>query len=60
MYFIVYSILTSTVTIIAKSNNISFVNQTITVNEGAIVKFALFTTLLSLGGLPPFIGFLPK
>nr|URX52942.1 NADH dehydrogenase subunit 2 [Glyptotermes sp. 6 AB-2022a]URX52968.1 NADH dehydrogenase subunit 2 [Glyptotermes sp. 6 AB-2022a] len=60
MYFMVYSMLTSTVTIIAKSNNISFVNQTMTVNEGAMVKFALFTTLLSLGGLPPFMGFLPK
>nr|AIY62153.1 NADH dehydrogenase subunit 2 [Glyptotermes sp. B TB-2014] len=60
MYFTVYSLLTSTVTSIAKSYNISFVNQTMMVNKEATVKFMLFTTLMSLGGLPPFIGFLPK
>nr|URX53358.1 NADH dehydrogenase subunit 2 [Glyptotermes fuscus] len=60
MYFAVYSLLTSTVTTIAKSFNISFVNQTMMVNKEATVKFMLFTTLMSLGGLPPFIGFLPK
>nr|UQJ75235.1 NADH dehydrogenase subunit 2 [Glyptotermes sp.] len=60
LYFAVYSLLTLTVTTIAKSYNISFVNQTMIVNKSATVKFMLFTTLLSLGGLPPFIGFLPK
>jgi NADH-ubiquinone oxidoreductase chain 2 len=60
MYFIIYSLLTSSVVTIAKSYNISFVNQTITVNKRKATKFLLFTTLLSLGGLPPFIGFLPK
>nr|URX54487.1 NADH dehydrogenase subunit 2 [Glyptotermes sp. 18 AB-2022a] len=60
MYFMVYSMLTSTVVTIAKSNNISLVNQTMTTSKSATMKFVLFTTLLSLGGLPPFIGFLPK
>nr|URX54006.1 NADH dehydrogenase subunit 2 [Glyptotermes sp. 14 AB-2022a] len=60
MYFAAYSLLTSTVTFIAKSYNISFVNQTMMVNKKAETKFTLFMTLLSLGGLPPFIGFLPK
>nr|URX54136.1 NADH dehydrogenase subunit 2 [Glyptotermes sp. 15 AB-2022a] len=60
MYFMVYSLLTSAVTSIAKSYNISFVNQAMMVNKEATVKFMLFTTLMSLGGLPPFIGFLPK
>nr|AIY62140.1 NADH dehydrogenase subunit 2 [Glyptotermes sp. C TB-2014] len=60
MYFMIYSLLTSTVTMIAKSHNISFVNQTMTMNKSIVLKFILFTTLLSLGGLPPFIGFLPK
>nr|URX52864.1 NADH dehydrogenase subunit 2 [Glyptotermes sp. 2 AB-2022a] len=60
MYFMIYSLLTSTVTVVAKSFNISFVNQTNLVNKSAAIKFLLFTTLLSLGGLPPFIGFLPK
>nr|AIY61581.1 NADH dehydrogenase subunit 2 [Glyptotermes satsumensis] len=60
LYFTVYSLLTSIVTFIAKSHNISFVNQSMTMNKSAALKFMLFTTLLSLGGLPPFIGFLPK
>nr|URX54500.1 NADH dehydrogenase subunit 2 [Glyptotermes sp. 19 AB-2022a] len=60
MYFTVYSLLTTTVVTTAKSYNISFVNQTMTVNKYPTAKFMLFTTLLSLGGLPPFIGFLPK
>nr|QWL25008.1 NADH dehydrogenase subunit 2 [Cryptotermes brevis] len=60
MYFAVYSMLTSAVTITAKLFNISFINQMMSTNEKSAVKFVLFTTLLSLGGLPPFIGFLPK
>jgi NADH-ubiquinone oxidoreductase chain 2 len=60
LYFMIYSLLTSSVTAVAKSFNISFVNQTTIVNKKATTKFLLFITLLSLGGLPPFIGFLPK
>nr|URX53564.1 NADH dehydrogenase subunit 2 [Procryptotermes corniceps] len=60
MYFAVYSLLTLTMTTITKSYNISFINQTMLVNGSNTTKFLLFTTLLSLGGLPPFIGFLPK
>nr|URX53254.1 NADH dehydrogenase subunit 2 [Glyptotermes perparvus] len=60
MYFTVYSLLTLAITVIAKSYNISFVNQTMTTNGSAKTKYILFSTLLSLGGLPPFIGFLPK
>nr|URX53720.1 NADH dehydrogenase subunit 2 [Postelectrotermes sp. 2 AB-2022a] len=60
LYFTIYSLLTSAVTSITKSFNISFINQVMTDNSKKLVKFLLFTTLLSLGGLPPFIGFLPK
>nr|URX53293.1 NADH dehydrogenase subunit 2 [Neotermes sp. 1 AB-2022a] len=61
LYFAVYSLLTSTMTTITKSFNISFINQTLMANSSkTTIKFMLFTTLLSLGGLPPFIGFLPK
>jgi NADH:ubiquinone oxidoreductase subunit 2 (subunit N) len=28
--------------------------------ETTLIKFILFTSLVSLGGLPPFLGFLPK
>nr|WHM51628.1 NADH dehydrogenase subunit 2 [Comatermes perfectus] len=60
VYFSLYALLTSTVTIISSAYNISFINQVMSVNKKVVVKFTLFITLLSLGGLPPFIGFLPK
>nr|URX53072.1 NADH dehydrogenase subunit 2 [Kalotermitidae sp. 6 AB-2022a] len=60
VYFAVYCLLSLTVATIAKSYNISFVNQTMVVNSNSTTKILLFMTLLSLGGLPPFLGFLPK
>nr|URX54032.1 NADH dehydrogenase subunit 2 [Neotermes fulvescens] len=60
MYFMVYSLLTSTMTMITKSFNISFINQVMTTASKTTIKLMLFTTLLSLGGLPPFVGFFPK
>nr|URX52929.1 NADH dehydrogenase subunit 2 [Cryptotermes cynocephalus] len=60
MYFAVYSLLTTAVTTTTKLHNISFINQTMSMSGETTIKFVLFTALLSLGGLPPFIGFLPK
>nr|YP_010159280.1 NADH dehydrogenase subunit 2 [Paragnetina indentata]QRG31730.1 NADH dehydrogenase subunit 2 [Paragnetina indentata] len=61
IYFITYSFLTATIIFMLQSFGISHLNQAFTFNPtGPIVKFALFSSLLSLGGLPPFLGFLPK
>nr|URX53759.1 NADH dehydrogenase subunit 2 [Cryptotermes sp. 4 AB-2022a] len=60
VYFMVYTLLTAAATTITKSSNISFINQTAMMENKTLTKFILFTTLLSLGGLPPFIGFLPS
>nr|URX53629.1 NADH dehydrogenase subunit 2 [Bifiditermes sp. 2 AB-2022a] len=60
LYFVIYSLLTTTVTSITKTFNISFINQAMTTSSNKPAKLMLFTSLLSLGGLPPFIGFLPK
>nr|AVN67766.1 NADH dehydrogenase subunit 2 [Periplaneta australasiae] len=61
IYFLIYSMLTLTIVLIVSSYQISFVNQTFLMgNNMSTVKFLMFTTLLSLGGLPPFMGFLPK
>nr|URX53473.1 NADH dehydrogenase subunit 2 [Kalotermitidae sp. 5 AB-2022a] len=60
LYFAIYSLLTTTVTLITKAYNISFINQAMTISMETTIKYMLFTTMLSLGGLPPFIGFLPK
>nr|URX53408.1 NADH dehydrogenase subunit 2 [Cryptotermes parvifrons] len=59
-YYAVYSLLTLAMTTTANLFNISFINQTMSMSSKAAPKIMLFTTLLSLGGLPPFIGFLPK
>nr|YP_010117805.1 NADH dehydrogenase subunit 2 [Cryptotermes havilandi]QPN53777.1 NADH dehydrogenase subunit 2 [Cryptotermes havilandi]URX52838.1 NADH dehydrogenase subunit 2 [Cryptotermes havilandi]URX52877.1 NADH dehydrogenase subunit 2 [Cryptotermes havilandi]URX54396.1 NADH dehydrogenase subunit 2 [Cryptotermes havilandi] len=60
MYFAMYSLLTAAVIMTTKMYNISFINQTMSMSGKTATKFVLFTNLLSLGGLPPFIGFLPK
>nr|YP_010227813.1 NADH dehydrogenase subunit 2 [Cryptocercus changbaiensis]UDD86586.1 NADH dehydrogenase subunit 2 [Cryptocercus changbaiensis] len=61
MYFTIYSMLTTTIVMIIKPFNTSFINQTLLMNkEMNSMKFMMFTTLLSMGGLPPFLGFLPK
>nr|AVN67634.1 NADH dehydrogenase subunit 2 [Parcoblatta divisa] len=60
-YFFIYSMLTLTIIMIVKPLQVSFINQTFLMNNNnTIMKFLLFTSLLSLGGLPPFLGFLPK
>jgi NADH-ubiquinone oxidoreductase chain 2 len=61
IYYAIYSILALTVVSAIKISGVSFINQTIITNkEITLIKFILFTSLLSLGGLPPFLGFLPK
>nr|YP_006504039.1 NADH dehydrogenase subunit 2 [Cryptocercus relictus]AFM92539.1 NADH dehydrogenase subunit 2 [Cryptocercus relictus] len=61
LYFMIYATLTTTIVMIIKPFNTSFINQTFLMNkEMNTMKFMMFTTLLSMGGLPPFMGFLPK
>nr|YP_009350169.1 NADH dehydrogenase subunit 2 [Pseudacanthotermes spiniger]AQP26486.1 NADH dehydrogenase subunit 2 [Pseudacanthotermes spiniger] len=61
VYFMIYSTLALTVVSAIKLSGVSFINQTMMTNkETVLMKFMMFTSLLSLGGLPPFLGFLPK
>nr|YP_009171513.1 NADH dehydrogenase subunit 2 [Pseudothericles compressifrons]AJW76356.1 NADH dehydrogenase subunit 2 [Pseudothericles compressifrons] len=61
LYFIVYSMLSLVMTMMFNENKLFFMNQLFNYNnENIINKFMIFITLLSLGGLPPFLGFLPK
>nr|AQP28865.1 NADH dehydrogenase subunit 2 [Mirocapritermes sp. 2 TB-2017] len=61
VYFMIYSTLALTVVSAIKLSGVSFINQTMMTNkETSLTKFMMFTSLLSLGGLPPFLGFLPK
>nr|YP_009351196.1 NADH dehydrogenase subunit 2 [Sphaerotermes sphaerothorax]AIY61867.1 NADH dehydrogenase subunit 2 [Sphaerotermes sphaerothorax]AQP28826.1 NADH dehydrogenase subunit 2 [Sphaerotermes sphaerothorax]URH16554.1 NADH dehydrogenase subunit 2 [Sphaerotermes sphaerothorax] len=61
VYFMIYSTLVLTVVSAIKLSGVSFINQTMLTNkEATLIKFMMFSSLLSLGGLPPFLGFLPK
>nr|ASY97885.1 NADH dehydrogenase subunit 2 [Statilia maculata] len=61
MYFLVYSINIILITSLTSMTNLSYISQTFnSLNNKKIVKFTLFIALLSLGGLPPFLGFFPK
>nr|QGX06375.1 NADH dehydrogenase subunit 2 [Sphaeronemoura hainana] len=61
LYFMVYSFLSFAIVFLMNSFKLIHVNQIFSLSTiNPIHKFALFVTLLSLGGLPPFIGFMPK
>nr|AVN68322.1 NADH dehydrogenase subunit 2 [Ectobius sp. Z254C] len=61
MYFSIYTLLIITIISIIKPFQISLINQILlTMKNNSILKFLMFSSLLSLGGLPPFLGFLPK
>nr|YP_009503484.1 NADH dehydrogenase subunit 2 [Soliperla sp. ZTC-2018]AXB38830.1 NADH dehydrogenase subunit 2 [Soliperla sp. ZTC-2018] len=61
LYFLTYVYLTSTIIFMLNSLKLFHVNQIFSMNfTPPVIKFSLFMALLSLGGLPPFIGFLPK
>nr|YP_009756885.1 NADH dehydrogenase subunit 2 [Tephritis femoralis]QIK50389.1 NADH dehydrogenase subunit 2 [Tephritis femoralis] len=61
MYFCFYSFLSFSMIFVFKNFEIYYMNQLFnSFFNSKIMKFVLFFNLLSLGGLPPFIGFLPK
>nr|YP_009988360.1 NADH dehydrogenase subunit 2 [Anapodisma miramae]QNM39659.1 NADH dehydrogenase subunit 2 [Anapodisma miramae] len=61
MYFIVYSLLSLIMILLFKQMNLFSLNQIYSsANMKPETKFIMFMVLLSLGGLPPFLGFLPK
>nr|YP_009383599.1 NADH dehydrogenase subunit 2 [Zelandoperla fenestrata]ARS43772.1 NADH dehydrogenase subunit 2 [Zelandoperla fenestrata] len=60
-YFSIYSLLTFAMVMMFNNFKLFHLNQIFSLNYlSPVNKFAIFTTLLSLGGLPPFLGFLPK
>lgn len=61
IYFIIYSLITFTIVIIFIISNSLYVKQVSNILYSKnLLKFTLIIRFLSLGGLPPFIGFLPK
>nr|YP_009536831.1 NADH dehydrogenase subunit 2 [Dendrolimus superans]AQM57903.1 NADH dehydrogenase subunit 2 [Dendrolimus superans] len=59
-YFTIYSFLISIMIFMFYNLNMFFINQLFINNMNSMIKINLFINFLSLGGLPPFIGFLPK
>nr|QBF01190.1 NADH dehydrogenase subunit 2 [Stegana wulai] len=61
IYFLMYSFLSFTLTFMFNNFKIFHFNQMFSLFfNSKILKFILFVNFLSLGGLPPFLGFLPK
>nr|YP_009112200.1 NADH dehydrogenase subunit 2 [Drosophila incompta]AIY56324.1 NADH dehydrogenase subunit 2 [Drosophila incompta] len=61
IYFLFYSFLSFTLTFMFNTFKLFHLNQLFSwFTQDKIFKFTLFMNFLSLGGLPPFLGFLPK
>nr|ACJ69430.1 NADH dehydrogenase subunit 2 [Sigara septemlineata] len=58
-YFIIYTMITLIVSMFMWMNSIFFINQ-FKSNSSMINKINIIIMMMSLGGLPPFLGFLPK
>nr|YP_010385074.1 NADH dehydrogenase subunit 2 [Hyphydrus ovatus]UPL65084.1 NADH dehydrogenase subunit 2 [Hyphydrus ovatus] len=61
MYFMIYSIISMSIILMLNKMKIFFLKQIFNMNYNMyMIKFTMFMNMLSLGGLPPFLGFLPK
>nr|QEJ81539.1 NADH dehydrogenase subunit 2 [Diaphanes sp. FM11] len=61
IYFIVYSITTINITVIFNCTNTFYVPQMVSIwNFNPMIKLFFSMNFLSLAGIPPFLGFLPK
>nr|YP_009353144.1 NADH dehydrogenase subunit 2 [Brahmaea hearseyi]AOV83403.1 NADH dehydrogenase subunit 2 [Brahmaea hearseyi] len=59
-YFSLYSFLISIMCFMFYLLNMFFINQLFINNMNFMIKLNLLINFLSLGGLPPFLGFMPK
>nr|YP_010999333.1 NADH dehydrogenase subunit 2 [Cricotopus trifascia]WPM93179.1 NADH dehydrogenase subunit 2 [Cricotopus trifascia] len=60
-YFLFYSFLNLSIIFMFNSFKLFNINQTFKIfNSNKFMNIAMFILLLSLGGLPPFLGFFPK
>nr|WJR82111.1 NADH dehydrogenase subunit 2 [Amphimallon sp.] len=60
-YFLTYTIMTLNIIMILKLINVFHLKQLYTsMNYNYLLKFFFILNFLSLGGLPPFLGFFPK
>nr|AYW52233.1 NADH dehydrogenase subunit 2 [Ptilodactylidae sp. 2 ACP-2013] len=61
LYFIIYTIISINIVILFNSMKIFFTKQLFnSMNKNSMIKILFILNFMSLGGLPPFLGFLPK
>nr|YP_010946869.1 NADH dehydrogenase subunit 2 [Sorineuchora nigra]WGO57626.1 NADH dehydrogenase subunit 2 [Sorineuchora nigra] len=60
IYFIIYATMTMSIILVMSISQVSFVNQMFVNNIHPINKMMMFMVLMSMAGLPPFLGFLSK
>nr|YP_009487862.1 NADH dehydrogenase subunit 2 [Anopheles forattinii]AWB98992.1 NADH dehydrogenase subunit 2 [Anopheles forattinii] len=60
-YFLMYSFLSFSIVLMFNNFKLFYFNQIFNITlMNPVMKLLIFLNLLSLGGLPPFLGFLPK
>nr|YP_010718956.1 NADH dehydrogenase subunit 2 [Nematus hequensis]WDQ45602.1 NADH dehydrogenase subunit 2 [Nematus hequensis] len=61
MYFIIYSMMNLMICLLMNNMNIDYLNQLFkNNNQNLFFKILTLSMFLSLGGMPPFLGFMPK
>nr|YP_010626155.1 NADH dehydrogenase subunit 2 [Dybowskyia reticulata]WBK02992.1 NADH dehydrogenase subunit 2 [Dybowskyia reticulata] len=60
MYIMIYSFMIISICYIFMNYKMYFMNQINSLSLNNTEKITLFISMLSMGGLPPFIGFMPK
>nr|YP_010693407.1 NADH dehydrogenase subunit 2 [Gonopsis coccinea]WCB99289.1 NADH dehydrogenase subunit 2 [Gonopsis coccinea] len=60
IYFIIYSMMNMIICLNFMNNKVYFMNQMNEMNMNKTEKINLFLMMMSMGGMPPLIGFLPK
>nr|QIV24835.1 NADH dehydrogenase subunit 2 [Sceleocantha sp. 4 MJ-2019] len=61
IYFLIYSLITINIILVLKLHHIFYLKQLFSsINLNKNLKFFFILNFLSLGGLPPFLGFFPK
>nr|AUW38587.1 NADH dehydrogenase subunit 2 [Hyperoncus lateritius] len=59
-YLMIYTLMITMLCWMFHQHNIIHINQMNNMNMTMIEKMTYFTSMMSLGGLPPFLGFMPK
>nr|WEW73465.1 NADH dehydrogenase subunit 2 [Macrobrachium sp.] len=59
-YLLIYSIISASLAIMLDQNQLFHIKQLMSLSYTQSNKIMVFLSLFSLGGLPPFLGFLPK